>query len=91
MNSRPQGDPLGKAGLLIEEARRNGADLHPCASHFLRQAELLLASGRIEMARDDWRLAAIFAHLAFEAAGKALAVCGPPRGIFPESNHPREA
>lgn len=40
---------LRQAGILIEEARREGADLHPCARHFLRQAELLLASGRIEM------------------------------------------
>lgn len=67
---------LSKAGALIEEARRNGADLHPCARHVLQQAELLLASGRIEMGRDDPRLAAVFAHLASEEAGKAIALCG---------------
>jgi hypothetical protein len=70
---------LRRAGTLIEEARRNGADLHPCARHFLQQAELLLASGRIEMGRDDARLAATFAHLAFEEVGRAIAVCGAPR------------
>jgi hypothetical protein len=35
---------LRRARPLIEEARHNGADLHPCARHFLHQAELRLAS-----------------------------------------------
>lgn len=70
---------LREAGTLIEEARLNGADLHPCARHFLQQAEVLLASGRIEMSRDDARLAATFAQLAFEEAGKAIALCGSAR------------
>lgn len=81
---------LRKASALIEEARRNGADLHPCARHFLLQAELLLASGRIEVGRDDGRLAAVFAHLASEEAGRAVALCGCPLGRSPESNPRRE-
>lgn len=83
-------DHLRRAGALIEEARRNGADLHPCARHFLHQAELLLASGQIEMRRDDARLAATFAHLASEEAGRAIAVCGSPRGTSPGSSPRRE-
>jgi hypothetical protein len=81
---------LRDAGALVEEARRNGADLHPCARHFLQQAELLLASGRIEMGRDDARLAATFARLASEEAGKAIALCGSPRRTWPGSSPRRE-
>ena len=81
---------LRKASTLIEEARRGGVDLHPCARHFFRQAELLLASGRIEMGRDDVRLAATFAHLASEETGRAIAVCGSPRGTSPGSSPRRE-
>lgn len=80
---------LREAGALIEEARLNGADLHPCARHFLQQAEILLASARIEMGRDDARLAATFAHLAFEEAGKAIALCGSACRTSAGSSHPR--
>jgi hypothetical protein len=74
---------LRRARALIEEARHNGADLHPCARHFLHQAELLLASARIEMGRDDAKLAATFAHLASEEAGRAIALSGAPRSPSP--------
>lgn len=84
-------DHLRRAGALIEEARRNGADLHPCSRHFLQQAELLLASGRIEMGREDARLAATFAHLASEEAGKAIVMCGSPGRVSPGSCPPRGA
>jgi hypothetical protein len=67
----------------IEEARRNGADLHPCARRVLHQAELLPASGRIEMDRGDARVAARFAHLASEEAGKAIALCTSPLEASP--------
>jgi hypothetical protein len=74
---------LRKASALTEEARRNGATLHSSARHLLQQAERLLASGRMEMDRGDARLAATFAHLAFEEAGKAMALCGSPLNALP--------
>lgn len=74
---------LGGADAMVAEARALGADLHPSARHFLQQAEILLASARIEMARGDGRLVAAFAYLASEEAGRALVICTSPRQTFP--------
>lgn len=81
---------LGTAEALVAEARANGADLHPSARHFLQQAEILLASARIEMGRDAGPLVAAFAHLASEQAGRALALCTSPRQTRPGSSFGRD-
>lgn len=82
---------LGVAEGLIADARANGADLHPSARYFLQQAEILLASARIEMGRGDARLVATFAHLASEEAGRAIAVCTSPCHTWPGSGRGKEA